>query len=53
MPIDVMSDKPNKDAIIAVVGGILCRNCSERVNMVQHIFSVLFMPVIYLKRYAY
>ena len=34
--------KPNKDAIIAVVGGILLRNCSERVNMVQQIFSVLF-----------
>ena len=33
MPIDVMSNKPNKDAIIAVVGGILCRNCSELVNM--------------------
>ena len=34
--------KPNKDAIVAVIGGILLRNCSERVNMVQHIFSVLF-----------
>jgi len=40
--------KPNKDAIMQysyIVGGILLRNCSERVDMhdmIQHIFSVLF-----------
>ena len=42
--VDVMSNKPNKDAIIAVVGGILCRNYSERVNM--HILRAFYASYI-------
>lgn len=34
--------KPNQHAIMAIVAGILLRNTSQRVNFLQHLFSLLF-----------
>ena len=34
--------KPNQHAIMAIVAGILLQNTSQRVNFLQHLFSLLF-----------